>query len=344
MALIDEIREQPEVVARLLREAEPEIAVICDAIRAAAPSHVVIAARGTSDHAALYAQYALGVFAGMSVGLATPSVFSLYGAAPDLSRALVVGLSQSGASPDVVGVIRSARSQGALTLAITNTPGSDMAEAAAYHLDLRAGPERAVAATKTYTATLVVLAMLTAGLSSAESPANLSGLPEALAVVLGVEDEVRRIAADQVSMDRCIVLGRGFHYATAREWSLKLKELSYVMADPYSSADFMHGPLALVEAGFPMLVVAPRGAAFDDLATAVDRVGDELAARLLIISDDEAMRGRGTWSVPLPASLPEWLMPIVSIVPGQLHAMHLTMAKGRDPEQPRSIRKVTRTS
>ncbi|MFV2063055.1 MAG: SIS domain-containing protein [Chloroflexota bacterium] len=344
MALIDEIREQPEVAQRLLREAGPGIEAICEAIRVAAPSHVVIAARGTSDHAALYAQYAMGVLAGLSVGLATPSVFSLYGAAPDLSRALVIGISQSGASPDVVGVIHSARTQGALTLAITNTPGSDMAEAAEHHIDLRAGPERAIAATKTYTSTLVALAMLTAGLSQAAIARDLARLPAGLAAALDTESDIRRIAADQVEMDRCIVLGRGYHYATAREWSLKLKELGYVMADPYSSADFMHGPLALVEAGFPMLVVAPRGAAFADMSAAIERVGDELEARLLVISDDAAARAKGTWSVALPADLPEWLMPIVSIVPGQLHAMHLTIAKGRDPEQPRSIRKITRTS
>jgi glucosamine--fructose-6-phosphate aminotransferase (isomerizing) len=157
VALIDEIRQQPEVAARLLTEAAPEVEAICRIIRAADPTHVVIAARGTSDHAALYAQYAMGVLAGLNVGLATPSVHSLYGASPDYGRALVIGISQSGASPDVVGVIRAARSQGAPTLAITNTPGSDMATAAEHHIDLRAGPERAVAATKTYTATLVVL-------------------------------------------------------------------------------------------------------------------------------------------------------------------------------------------
>lgn len=344
MGLIDEIREQPEVAARLLAETGPEVEAVCEAIRAHDSSHVVIAARGTSDHAALYAQYAFGVLAGMSVGLATPSVQSLYGATPDYRRALVIGISQSGASPDVVGVIRSARAQGALTVAITNTPGSDMAVAAEHHLDLRAGPERAVAATKTYTATLVVLAMLTAGLAGSEAAADLARLPEALSLALGQEEEARRIAADQSTIDRCVVLGRGYHYATAREWSLKLKELAYVMADPYSAADFIHGPLALIEAGFPTFALAVRGAAMADMEAVVERLVGELDARLLIVSDDEAVRARGTWSLALPSDLPEWLMPVVSIVPGQLHAMHLTMAKGRDPEQPRSIRKVTLTS
>ncbi len=344
MALIDEIREQPEVAARLLAEAGPEVAAICQAVREADPAHVVIAARGTSDHAAIYAQYAFGVMAGISVGLATPSVHSLYGASPDYGRALVIGISQSGASPDVVGVIRAARSQGALTLAITNTPGSDMARAAEHHLALRAGPELAVAATKTYTATLLVLAMLAAGLSEAEAEADLALVPDALAAALDQDDEAARIAADMSSLNRCIILGRGYHYATAREWSLKLKELSYTLADPYSTADFIHGPLALIEAGFPTFCVAPRGATERDMAEVVERLGGELGARLLIASDDPEVRGHGTWSLALPATLPEWLMPIVSIVPGQLHARHLTIAKGGDPEQPRSIRKVTLTN
>ena len=343
MALIDEIREQPEVAARLLGEAGPEVAAMCEAIRSADPAHVVIAARGTSDHAAIYAQYAFGVMAGISVGLATPSVHSLYGASPDYSRALVIGISQSGASPDVVGVIRAARSQGALTLAITNTPGSDMAEAAEHHIALRAGPERAVAATKTYTSTLLVLAMLAAGLSRSDVQADLALVPQALAATLDQDDEAARIAADMSWLNRCVILGRGYHYATAREWSLKLKELSYTLADPYSSADFIHGPLALIEAGFPTFCVAPSGATESDTAEVIERLS-ELEARLLIASDDPVVRDKGTWSLALPATLPEWLMPIVSIVPGQLHARHVTIAKGGDPEQPRSIRKVTLTN
>ena len=344
MALIDEIKEQPEVAARLLREAGPEIAAACETIKAADPSHVVIAARGTSDHAAIYAQYAMGVLAGINVGLATPSVHSLYGASPDYGRALVIGISQSGASPDVVGVIRAARAQGALTLAITNTPGSDMAQAAAHHIALRAGPERAVAATKTYTATLLVLAMLTAGLSDVDAEADLARVPAALAAVLDQDDEAARIAADMSQLSRCVILGRGYHYATAREWALKLKELSYTLADPYSTADFIHGPLALIEAGFPTFCVAPRGATEGDMAEVSERLAGELGARLLIISDDADLRSRGAWSMALPTSLPEWLMPIVSIVPGQLHARHVIMAKGGDPELPRSIRKVTLTN
>jgi glucosamine--fructose-6-phosphate aminotransferase (isomerizing) len=345
MALIDEIREQPEVAARLLADAAGEVEAVADAIRAAAPAHVLIAARGTSDHAAIYAQYALGIVAGLPVGLATPSILSLYGAQPRMASALVIGISQSGASPDVVGVLRSARAQGAVTLAITNTPGSDLDRAAEHRIDLRAGPERAVAATKTYSGTLVALAMLSAALAPDPERAadDLAGLPDALAATLRLEDEVRRIAADQAGMDRCVVLGRGYHYATAREWALKLKELAYVLADPYSSADFMHGPLALIEAGFPTLAMAPSGPTQADMESVIERLGGELGARVLVVSDDAGLRARGEWSLPLPPGLPEWLVPVPAILPGQLHAMHLTLAKGRDPQSPRSIGKVTRT-
>jgi glucosamine--fructose-6-phosphate aminotransferase (isomerizing) len=144
-------------------------------------------------------------------------------------------------------------------------------------------------------------------------------------------------------MAHCAVLGRGFNYATAFEWALKLKELAYVLADPYSSADFMHGPLALIEAGFPTLAVAPSGPTRADMEAVIERLGGELGARVLVVSDDAGLRARGEWSLPLPGGLPEWLVPVPAIVPGQLHAMHLTLAKGRDPESPRSIGKVTRT-
>lgn len=345
MALRDEIGEQPEVAARLLRDAREEVTRICEAVRVADPAYVLIAARGTSDHAAIYAQYALGVMAGLPVALATPSVISLYGSEPRMERALVVGVSQSGASPDIVGVVSAARRQGAITLAITNSRDSELAAAAEHQLDVRAGPERAIAATKTYTATLVALAMLTAGLSGKgdELADELAPLPEALAQALELEDEVRRIATDQASFDRSVVLGRGYHYATAREWAIKLKELAYVLADPYSSADFMHGPLALVEAGFPVFAVAPAGATLGDMLPVLDKVSDELGARLLVVSDSDEALARGEWQMALPRDVPEWLLPIVSIVPGQLHALHLTRARGLDPDAPRSIGKVTLT-
>jgi len=342
MGMRDEILEQPAVARRLLERVREPIVAIADAVRRREPPFAVIAARGTSDHAAIYAQYALGVRVGLPVALAAPSIVSLYGAEPRYADGLVIGVSQSGASPDVVSVVELGRRQGAITVAITNDPTSALAAAAEHVVDLSAGAERAVAATKTYTAELVALAMLVAELDGSGT-GTLDGIPDRIGEVLQTEPEVRRIVSDQVAVDRCIVLGRGYQYATAREWALKLKELTYVLADPYSAADFLHGPLALVSPSIPVLAVAPSGATVADTDTLLRRLRDQHDARLLVLSDVAAMRELGTWSLPLPADMPEWLLPLVAIVPGQLHAYHLTLAKGLDPETPRHLRKVTLT-
>jgi glucosamine--fructose-6-phosphate aminotransferase (isomerizing) len=345
MTLRDEIREQPAVAARLIADQADAVESIAASLRARPAGHVVIAARGTSDHAAIYGQYVLGVRHRMSVGLGTPSIVSLYGAAPDVTDALVIGISQSGVSPDIVAVIAAAHAQGAPTIAITNEPGSALAAAADRTIALGAGPERAIAATKTYTAELLAVAMLSAALT--DDPADraaLAALPETLARTLELEAEIERIATDQAATTRALVLARGYEYATAREWALKLKELARVFADPYSSADFQHGPLTLVEPGVPVLAVARAGAPEADLVALLERLRDDLGAELMVVSDDAAALDLATWPVVLPAGTPEWLGPIVSIVAGQLHAYHLTRARGLDPDAPRNLRKVTRTT
>jgi len=344
VTLRDEILEQPEVAARFLASQTEPIEAIAASLRARPISQIVIAARGTSDHAALYAQYVLGIRHRLSVALGTPSIVSLYGAVPDVADALVIGISQSGASPDIVAVLAAARAQGASTVAITNEPGSALAAAADRTIDLGAGPERAIAATKTYTTELLAIALLSAAL--ADDPvdsAALAAVPETLALALAVEPEIERIAAAQASVDRALVIARGFEYATAREWALKLKELARVFADPYSSADFQHGPLTLVEAGVPVLAVVRAGPPEANLVELLRRLREDLDAELMVVSDRPAALALATWPVVLPAGTPEWLGPIVSIVPGQLHALHLTRARGLDPERPRNLLKVTRT-
>ncbi|HEY8818295.1 MAG TPA: SIS domain-containing protein [Candidatus Limnocylindrales bacterium] len=345
MTLHIEILEQPDVARRLLAAQADNIERIAASLRERPVGHVVIAARGTSDHAAVYAQYVLGVRHRLTVGLGTPSIVSLYGAAPDVRDALVIGISQSGASPDIVAVVDAARAQGAPTIAITNEPGSTLAAAADQTIDLGAGPELAVAATKTYTAELLAIALLSAAL--ADDPADraaVAAIPETLARALALEPEIERIAADQAAANRALVIARGYEYATAREWALKLKELARVFADPYSSADFQHGPLALVEPGVPVIAVARAGAPEADLITLLARLRGELGADLMVASDDAETLRQATWPVALPSGTPEWLGPIVSIVVGQLHALHLTRARGLDPERPRNLRKVTRTT
>ncbi|HEV8489488.1 MAG TPA: SIS domain-containing protein [Candidatus Limnocylindrales bacterium] len=344
MGLRDEIREQPAVVRRLLADGRGQVEAIAAKLRSEPIEHVVIAARGTSDHAAIYAQYLFGARHRLPVALAAPSLTSLYGVEPRFSRSLVVGISQSGASPDVVGVVAAARRQGVPTVAITNTPGSPLATAAEQAIDLRAGPEVAIAATKTYAAELTAVAMLSAALlGDADAFRALDGVPGAIERALETEADAARAAASRAAIAGCVVLGRGFEYATARELALKLKELARVIADPYSAADFQHGPLALVEPGFPVLAIAPSGAAAAGLLELLATLRNDYGADLIVISDRDDALALGAAGLGLPAGLPDWLMPIASIVPGQFLAFHLARAKGHDPDSPRHIRKVTLT-
>lgn len=344
MSLLEEIREQPAAARRQLESPAEPLARLATRLRDEPIDAVVIAARGSSDHAAIYGQYLLGVRNGLSVGLAAPSITSLYGATPRVGRALVVGISQSGASPDVVAVVADARRQGAPTLAITNDPASPLAAAAESVVDLAAGLERAIAATKTYTTSLLAIARLSLALrpGTPDEEAALQSLPDAVAAALESETAAEAAARDLATADRCVVLGRGFEYATAREWALKVKELARVFADPYSAADFLHGPIAIVEPGVPVLAVAPSGAAAAGLAEILERLRAD-GAEDLVLSDEPSLLALGRRAIALPAGVPEWLRPIVSIVPAQLYAYHLTRARGLDPDSPRGLAKVTRT-
>ena len=351
MSLRGEIHEQPAVAARLLDEGGSATDAIAGRI---APriddrqiDHVVIAARGSSDHAAIYAQYLFGAQLRLPVALATPSLISLYGVEPRFDRSLVIGISQSGRSPDIVGVIAAARRQGAPTIALTNDAASDLATAAEHHIDLRAGPELAVAATKTYTAELLAVAMFVSAIESRLAPAEgreaaLAAVPDALAAALASETEATAVAEKLTGRDRLIVVGRGFNYATAREIALKFKELARLAADPYSAADFLHGPIALVEPGYPVIAIAPSGPTAADMDALVERLA-ELGVEHIVISDRPEAIAAASLAIRLPSGVPDWLMPIVAIVPGQLLALHLALARGIDPESPRWIGKVTLT-
>ena len=261
MALRDEIMEQPEVLQHWLDTQMDGVREIAATIRARNVEYVFLAARGSSDHAGVYAQYLLGSRNRLPVALAAPSLFTMYPGSPRLGNALVVGISQSGQSPDIVSVIAEGRRQGALTMAITNDTASPLAQAAELTQGVHAGPERAVAATKTYTTELLALAALSVAMAGSEKSdlAALAQVPAAARAALGLEAEAERIAREHRQMAHCVVLGRGYNYATAQEWALKLKEMAYVFTDVYSTADFLHGPIAVIEPGFPVLAVAPRG-------------------------------------------------------------------------------------
>ena len=344
MTLQSEIFEQPERLAHLLHSQRETVEKIAAAIRQRDIRYVFLAARGTSDNAGRYANYLWGAQNQLPLALATPSLFTYYNRPPKLDGALVVGVSQSGQSPDIVSVIEEGRRQGCLTLSITNAPDSPLARAADLVLDVQAGDEKAVAATKTYTTELMAIAMLSAALAGDKTYwrelGKVSGWAEK---VLKQDAPIALMAERYRYMRQCVVLGRGFNYCTAFEWALKLKELTYTVAEPYSSADFQHGPIAMVEGGFPVLAVAPRGKVFDSMLEMLGRLRRDQLAELVIISDDKRALSLAQSPVQLPDGIPEWLTPIISIIPAQLFAYHLTRAKGFNPEKPRTIGKVTET-
>lgn len=356
--MLAEIEEIPRVVERLLADGRGEADAAARAISGARPAWASIVARGTSDHAATYARYLFEIELGLPTGLAAPSVTTLYGADLRWRGGLVVAISQSGQSPDVVGVVEEARAGGALTVALTNETRSPLAAAAEHVIDCRAGTEEAVAATKTYVAELAVIAMLVARLAPRTlDPGALATLPQALGDSLA---EAARQVADSglvetmAGSDRALVASRGYNLATALEIALKLKETAGIFADGYSTADLEHGPVALAEPGLPVLVIRPEGAVGQAIDHALERL---LAAgvRPWIISGRSRSAG-GPLSVRGPAAsrlderqvllrfdLPEALSPLAFILPGQLLAEAATRRRGRDPDRLPSLTKVTRT-
>lgn len=328
-----EIAEQPRVLAGLLAEPGP-IAEAAARIAAARPRFVLIAARGTSDHAALFGKYLAEVRLQLPVGLASPSAVTVYGAAPDMRDVLFVAVSQSGQSPDLVDALTAARARGALSLAVTNAPASPLAQAAELAIDVRAGTERAVAATKTYTAELLALAFLFGGASAVQDAA---ALPDAAARTLELTTDDRLTAATAYlqSAQRVVVTARGYSYATAREAALKLMETSYLSALAFSGADLLHGPLAMVDASVPVIAITSPGRGGDAMAPVLARLADRDAS-LLRVGVPEGL--------PIAAAgIPEHLLPILEIMPLQRLAWRLALERGADPDHPRGLSKITET-
>jgi glucosamine--fructose-6-phosphate aminotransferase (isomerizing) len=344
MSLHSEILEQPSCLERLLSSQRKNVEQIARAIQSQDIQFAFLAARGTSDNAGRYANYLWGAMNGLPMALATPSLFTYYQQPPKLKNALVVGISQSGQSPDIVSVLEEGKRQGNLTLAITNAPDSPLTQAADFVLDIEAGPEVAVAATKTYTTELMAIAMLsTAMAGDAERWGELEQVAGWVSEALQQDKAIEQLAQRYRYMHQCVVLGRGYNYATAFEWALKLKELTYVEAEPYSSADFQHGPVAMVARGFPVMATLPAGKVFDSMMALLKHLQTDLLAELVVISNAPEALSLAESPIIIPTDVPEWLSPLVSIVPAQLFSYHLTLAKGFDVNHPRTITKVTET-
>lgn len=340
--LEQEINEQPQALQRFLEAEVDRVEEVIGALHNAFET-IVIAARGTSDNAARYAKYLFGAHNRIQVALATPSLFTLYQQAPRMQNALVIGISQSGQSPDIVSVLEEGRRQGQPTLAITNAPESPLAGVAQHVIDLHAGLERSVAATKTYTTSLAAIALLSCALSSdRQAMEQLKTLPvlvsQVLESALALKPGVKRYR----TIDQCAVIGRGFNYASAFEVALKIKELCQIVAEPYSSADFLHGPIATIREGFPVVVIAPAGCVLEDMRNLVMRL-EALGAELFVISNERDLLEKAHLAVALPSDLPEWLSPMAAVLPGQRFSLDLARARGLDPDQPPGLAKVTET-
>ncbi len=334
-----EIAEQPAALQRLL-DAAQGIADIGAAIAARRPRFVLLAARGTSDHAALYAKYLIEVRLGLPAGLASPSTLTAYGARPDLNDVLMVGVSQSGGSPDLLEAVAVARECGALTLSVTNNAASAMAEAAEWHVDVLAGPEKAVAATKTYSSELLALWLLVNSVAGAPLGAA-ADLPAVAQSLVARDSEVAQLATRYRFTDRLVTTGRGYSYPTAREAALKLMETSYVAAHAFSGADLLHGPLAMIDSDHPVVAVVPAGVGGDAMVPVLERLRDRNAD--VAVFGSAAAREFGTVGFALPDDQPEELAPIVDIIPMQQLAQHMAVNRGFDPDQPRGLAKVTET-
>jgi glucosamine--fructose-6-phosphate aminotransferase (isomerizing) len=341
--MLQEIFEQPDVLARTLRDEAMKVQRLGSLLRARSIDLIVIAARGSSDNAALFGRYLLEIKTGIPVSLAAPSVHTMYNARLNLSRALVVGVSQSGEGEDINLVLEHARSSGAFTVGITNEAGSTMAGLVDETLLIHGGRERSVAATKTYTGQLLLFYMLADALAPAtQNRLDLTLIPEFTARALDHTEAIRGLVERYVFMENCVVVGRGFVYGNVYELALKLMETCYVVAERFSSADFLHGPLAMVERHFPIIIFAPPGAMIEGLKTLGSRLR-ELRADTLVITTDEEIANLSTRSIKMSPDIEEIFAPIPYIIPGQLFAALLAEAKGLNPDAPRSLSKVTRT-
>jgi glucosamine--fructose-6-phosphate aminotransferase (isomerizing) len=342
--MLDEIRQQPESLARTLDGELKNIEKFRALMAAKKPRLVVLAARGTSDNAAQFGRYLIEIATGIPVSLAAPSIHTVYEASLDYKDALVVGISQSGESTDTNVVLEKARARGAITAGITNEPDSAMAAIAEHVFLVRAGREKSVAATKTYTGQLMLIYMLAYALGAKLKLADLQKIPDLAAAAVSLEREVMDLAGRYRFMHHAVVVGRGLNYANAFEFALKMMETCYVVAERFSSADFLHGPIAMVEPNFPVFLFAPTGPTWTSTQEMLARLA-ELKAETVVITDqgNTAVSHLGPRVITIPAEMPEILTPIPYIVPAQLFAAALAREKNLDPDRPRTLTKVTRT-
>jgi glucosamine--fructose-6-phosphate aminotransferase (isomerizing) len=338
--MLQEIAEQPAILEKTIQAERAKAESLGKFLRERDVDLIVLVARGSSDNAALFGRYLLEVTTGIPVSLAAPAVHTLYNGRLNLQRAVVIGVSQSGEGTDINTVLERAKNSGAFTVGITNEAESTMAKLADETLLIHAGREKSVAATKTYTGQMLHFYMLASAL--AQEKIAFEKIPDFTAQALELRPEVEKLVERYVFMENCVVVGRGMNYGNSYELALKLMETCYVVAERFSSADFFHGPLAIVERRFPVILFAPRGVTQRGSLDLLNRLR-ELHADCFSITNDASVARLSSRSLEMPAEIDEFLSPIPFIIPAQLFAGLLAAAKGIDADAPRSLSKVTRT-
>lgn len=341
--MLDEILEQPAAIERCAKHNSDTIRELAERVKNEDIGSIVLAARGTSDHAAVYGKYVFEILTGIPVGLSAPSVFTMYHRKLKMDRCLVIGISQSGMAEDVLEVIRQANETGALTVSATNNAASPLAKESHYHLDLSAGLEKSVAATKTFTTEMYLLASLAARIAGDEGILEeLTRLPGMMTNMLDTPDDIAEKVQRYRFINECFVLARGINYAVALEAALKIQETNYVRAKAYATSDFYHGPLALLDSDIPVMIFAPKGASFPDIARMAGKL-EKMGMEMIMVSNDEGMLAKGACRLRIPDTDNDILSPYFNALHAQMFACHLALSKGLDPDSPRRLHKITIT-
>lgn len=338
-----EILETPTALENCMQRNDAALDALVHDIEARQIRFVVMAARGTSDHAALYGKYVIEQLLGLPVSMAASSIYTLYGASLRLDHTLVIGISQSGKAEDVAEVLRNAKQNGALTLGITNFSDSPIAQLAHHHLCCEAGLEKSVAATKTFTTQMCLLAKLAARWAKDDAfEQALATLPARIGEGFELAADVEQVAARFRFVQGCFVLARGTNYAIARESALKLQETTYVRAMPFASSDFRHGPIAMVDRNIPAIIYAPEGPSTADLTELIERLKQN-DVETLVITNSDRMAALGTCSLRIPQTDNDLISPFFNAIIAQMFACRVSLAKGLNPDSPRGLKKVTIT-
>lgn len=338
-----EILEQPVALERCAEKNLPVIKEIVEALRVRNVNQVIIAARGTSDHAAVYGKYVIELLLGIPVSLAASSIFTIYKGKMDFKNCLAIGISQSGKAADVLEVLRSANENGGITIGITNNAESEIALESRFFLNCEAGVEKSVAATKTFTTQMYLMANLAAEWSDNASMIDeIKQLPEKISQVFEVAGTIESKVERYRFMNECFVLARGINYAVSLEAALKIQETTYVRAKAFATSDFQHGPIAMIERGIPVMIFAPDGPSLKDVTSMIEKLESE-QIETIVVSNKNDILDLGTVSFKIPETDNDIISPFFNVIVAQMFACKLALAKGLNPDKPKGLNKVTIT-